>query len=140
MERYYAVPVNFVILPLFAFVNAQVRLVGVDLSALLVDPIVRGVFFGALIGKPIGVIGMTTLLVKLGPFSLPHPMDWRQLVIVGLLSGVGFTMSILIAGLAFTNLAEVNAAKCAVLAAAVIASAAGLLFAVLSDHFMARHN
>ena len=140
MERYYAVPVNFVILPLFAFVNAQVRLVGVDLSALLVDPIVRGVFFGALIGKPIGVIGMTTLLVKLGPFGLPHPMDWRQLVIVGLLSGVGFTMSILIAGLAFTNLAEVNAAKCAVLAAAVIASAAGLLFAVLSDHFMARHN
>ena len=78
--------------------------------------------------------------VRLGRFRLKNPRDGSQLGRVGLMSGVGFTMSILIAGLAFTNLAEVNAAKCAVLAAAVIASAAGLLFAVLSDHFMARHN
>lgn len=59
MERLISTPVNFVILPIFAFVNAQVRLVGVDMSTLLTDPVTLGVYFGMLLGKPIGIFGMT---------------------------------------------------------------------------------
>ena len=55
MERLISTPVNFVILPIFAFVNAQVRLVGVDMSTLLTDPVTLGVYFGMLLGKPIGI-------------------------------------------------------------------------------------
>jgi NhaA family Na+:H+ antiporter len=139
MEGYYAVPVNFVILPLFAFVNAQVRVVGMDLSAVIGDPIVAGIFFGALLGKPIGVIGMITVLVKTGFSTLPAHMDWQQTVAVGLLSGVGFTMSILIAGLAFPDSVEANIAKFAVLAAAVTASLLGLAFAHISDALITNH-
>lgn len=69
MERLISTPVNFVILPIFAFVNAQVRLVGVDMSTLLSDPVTLGVYFGMLLGKPIGIFGMTFAWLSLGPAS-----------------------------------------------------------------------
>ena len=56
MERYFSVPVNFLVLPLFAFVNAQVRIVGVDPATILADPVTLGVFFGAVLGKPLGIV------------------------------------------------------------------------------------
>lgn len=126
-ERNASVPVNFFILPLFAFVNAQVRIVGVDLGQIVADPVAQGVFLGAVLGKPIGIIGITFLLVKTRLFSLPRRMDWGQLVAVGIMGGIGFTMSILIAGLAFTP-AEANSAKCAILAAAVTSSVLWLAY------------
>lgn len=131
-ERNLSAPVNFIILPLFAFVNAQVRVVGADPMAILADPIAQGVFAGAVLGKPIGIIGITFILVKTGLFSLPEHVNWRQIVAVGIMGGIGFTMSILIAGLAFSP-AETNAAKCAILAAAVVSSAVGLLYAHIAD-------
>jgi NhaA family Na+:H+ antiporter len=131
-ERYNSVPVNFIVLPLFAFVNAQVRIVGVDLGSIVADPIAQGVFFGAVVGKPLGIIGITFVLVKLGIFELPRNVDWKQVTAVGLMGGIGFTMSILIASIAYSS-AGVTAAKCAILAAAVIASALGLGFIALTD-------
>ncbi len=131
-ERNLSAPVNFVILPLFAFVNAQVRVVGADPMTILADPIAQGVFAGAVLGKPVGIIGITLLLVKTGLFSLPEHVDWRQIVAVGIMGSIGFTMSILIAGLAFST-AETNAAKCAILAAAVVSSAVGLLYMHIAD-------
>ena len=131
-ERNLSAPVNFIILPLFAFVNAQVRVVGADPMAILADPIAQGVFAGAVLGKPIGIIGITFILVKTGLFSLPEHVNWRQIVAVSIMGGIGFTMSILIAGLAFSP-AETNAAKCAILAAAVVSSAVGLLYAHIAD-------
>ena len=53
VERDFSVPVNFLVLPLFAFVNAQVRIVGVDPATILADPVTLGVFFGAVLGKPL---------------------------------------------------------------------------------------
>ena len=112
MERLISTPVNFVILPIFAFVNAQVRLVGVDMSTLLTDPVTLGVYFGMLLGKPIGIFGMTFALVKLKVCELPHNVNWHMIAGVGILGGIGFTMSILISGLAFpTAQFEVLAAK-----------------------------
>lgn len=120
--------VNFGILPLFAFVNAQVCLVGADPSAIIADPVTRGVFLGAFLGKPIGIIGVTFLLVKIGFAKLPKGVDWKQIVGVGLMGGLGFTMSILIAGLAFVSEAEVLAAKCAILACSVASASVGSAF------------
>lgn len=124
--------VNFFVLPLFAFVNAQVCLVGADPAAIIADPVTRGVFLGAFLGKPIGIIGVTFMLVKIGFAKLPRGVDWKQIVGVGLMGGLGFTMSILIAGLAFTVESEVLAAKCAILAGSVVAAVVGSVFILVA--------
>ena len=129
LEHYISTPVNFIILPLFAFVNAQVRLVGVDPATLVLDPVATGVYAGMLIGKPAGIAGMTFVLVKTGIAELPQGVGWKHIVGVGILGGIGFTMSILIAGLAFTQIpTELLAAKTAILAGSVSAALIGLAY------------
>lgn len=129
LEHYISTPVNFLILPIFAFVNAQVRLVGVDMGALLVDPVTLGTYLGMLLGKPIGIFGVTFVLVKLGLAELPRRVNWKHVVGVGILGGIGFTMSILIAGLAFPAAEfEVLAAKAAILGASVTAAVVGMIY------------
>jgi len=78
--------------------------------------------------KPVGIILVTVLLVRLGFARLPRGMDWAQVVTVGLMGGVGFTMSILITGLAFANPADAIAAKCAILLGSVASALLGVLF------------
>ena len=130
VENAISVAVNFGILPLFAFVNAQVNLSGADFGSLVADPVFRGVLLGAFVGKPLGIVGVTTLLVKVGFAKLPRGMDRVQIAGVGLLGGLGFTMSILIAGLAFSDPGEVLAAKCAILSCSVLAALVGSAFIV----------
>ena len=129
LEHYISTPVSFLILPIFAFVNAQVRLVGVDMGALLVDPVTLGTYLGMLLGKPVGIFGVTFALVKLGLAELPRRVNWKHIVGVGILGGIGFTMSILIAGLAFPAAEfEVLAAKAAILGASVTAAVVGMIY------------
>lgn len=129
LERMVDTPVNFVILPLFAFANAQVRLVGVELGTLLADPVTLGTYFGMLLGKPIGVFAVTYVLVKAGISELPRNVCWKHIAGVGILGGIGFTMSILISGLAFPAAEfEVLAAKAAILAGSVTAAVVGMLY------------
>ena len=132
MERYVSVFVNFLVLPLFAFVNAELHLVGENFGALLASPVAHGVYLGAVLGKPLGIIGVTWLLVRLGFARLPRGMDWPQVVTVGIMGGVGFTMSILITGLAFSSPEEAIAAKCAILLGSVSSALLGVLFARLA--------
>ncbi|MDY2777246.1 MAG: Na+/H+ antiporter NhaA [Collinsella sp.] len=128
LERLISTPVNFLILPLFAFVNAQVRLVGVDLVALAIDPVALGTFFGMMIGKPLGIVGVTFLIVKSGLAELPRRVTWGHIVGVGILGGIGFTMSILISGLAFpAGSFDLLAAKAAILVGFVVAATVGML-------------
>ncbi len=126
VETSISTPVNFLILPLFAFANAQLRVVGVDPMAILGDPVAQGVFFGLVLGKPLGIVAVTALLVKIGFSPLPEGSTWDQMLCVGVLGGVGFTMCILISGLSFAAGQEQLVAKCAVLAASVTASLLGL--------------
>jgi Na+:H+ antiporter, NhaA family len=133
VERYFSVFTNFFILPVFAFVNAQVRLVGVDMAAVLAGSVTRGAYFGAVLGKPLGIILVTLVLVKLGFAKLPHGMDVKQAITMGLMGGVGFTMSILIPGLAFADAQEQLEAKCAILAASVTSALLGLAFIHIAD-------
>lgn len=127
-ERNISVLVNFVILPLFAFANAQVRLVGSDIGAIVGNPVTQGAFVGAVVGKPVGIILVTVVLVRIGFAKLPRHVDWTQIVAVGIMGGLGFTMSILIAGLAFTDPMLVMSAKCAILVGSVTSATLGIAF------------
>ncbi|WP_322154715.1 Na+/H+ antiporter NhaA [Paratractidigestivibacter sp.] len=128
MEHYISVPVNFLILPIFAFVNAQVHLVGTDFLTIVSDPVTIGVYLGAVLGKPLGIFLVTFVLVKIGFAKLPEQMDWVQVGAIGIMGGLGFTMSILISGLAFDAAAEVMAAKCAILMGSFTSAILGILF------------
>lgn len=128
MEHYVSSMVNFIILPIFAFVNAQVHLVDADFVAIATDPVTMGVYLGAVLGKPLGIFLVTFALVKIGFAKLPRNMDWVQVGAVGIMGGLGFTMSILISGLAFTDPAEVTAAKCAILLGSFTSAALGIAF------------
>ena len=94
--------VAFGILPIFAFANAGVSLAGVSIDYLF-HPVPLGIMAGLFIGKQIGVFGFCWLGVKLGVASLPQDLRWMHVYGMSLLCGVGFTMSLFIASLAFEN-------------------------------------
>jgi NhaA family Na+:H+ antiporter len=116
--------VAYVIMPVFALSNAGVSLTE-DLLQQLTSPVTMGVFAGLLMGKVIGVIGITTIFTKLGWAELPEGMTPLHLVGVGFLAAIGFTMSLFIAGLAFTDATHIAEAKLGILLASVTASFAG---------------
>ena len=120
--------VAFAILPLFAFVNAGLALGGVRLHDLLV-PLPLGIALGLLLGKPVGVVGAALVLRAAGWARFPAGMDLRAMLGLGLLCGIGFTMSLFIANLAFTARPLPYAESVlGVLAASVLAAVAGLLW------------
>ncbi|HMQ08084.1 MAG TPA: Na+/H+ antiporter NhaA [Saprospiraceae bacterium] len=116
--------VAFVIMPVFAFSNAGVTLTG-DIATELQSPVVLGIVAGLIGGKLIGVVGTGLLLIKLKWVSLPRDMTTQHLWGVGFLSAIGFTMSLFIAGLAFTSPSYNTQAKLGILLASVIASIIG---------------
>ncbi|WP_105902723.1 Na+/H+ antiporter NhaA [Vibrio gangliei] len=94
--------VNFFILPIFAFANAGISLEGVSLTG-LASTVPMGIALGLLIGKPLGVFSFSWLSVKAGLAKLPEGINFKQIFAVSVLCGIGFTMSIFISSLAFTN-------------------------------------
>ena len=102
LEHNLHAPVAFVILPAFAFVNAGLSLGGVSLDA-LAHPVTLGVTTGLVLGKPLGILVFTGLVVALGLARLPEDVNWTQLLGVACACGIGFTMSLFIAGLAFEH-------------------------------------
>lgn len=92
----------FLILPLFAFANAGVSLEGIYLSALL-NPLPMGIILGLFVGKPLGIFTISWLAVKTGVAQLPQGVNFRQIFAVSILCGIGFTMSMFIASLAFEH-------------------------------------
>ena len=94
--------VSFVILPLFAFVNAGVTVRGMGMEQLF-GPVPMGIALGLVLGKQLGVFGMCWLGVKLGIAKLPENVNWLQLYGIAILCGVGFTMSMFIGSLAFED-------------------------------------
>ena len=119
--------VAFGIMPLFALANAGVRAPG-ELGAALVQPVTLGVLLGLVLGKPLGITLFAWAAVRLGLAVLPSDATWRSLHGVSWLGGIGFTMSLFIAGLAFADPALLDAAKVGVLLASTLAGIAGWLF------------
>lgn len=117
--------VSFAIMPLFALANAGVRLGGVGDA--LSSPVALGVVLGLVVGKTLGITGFSMMAVRMGIAALPAGVTWRTLHGASWLGGIGFTMSLFIAGLAFGDAALLDAAKIAVLAASLVAGAVGFL-------------
>ncbi|MDO9022627.1 MAG: Na+/H+ antiporter NhaA [Deltaproteobacteria bacterium] len=116
--------VAFGIMPLFALANAGVPLGRVDLETPGAAAVLGGVAAGLLVGKPLGVVAASALAVRLGLATLPRGVGWRGVAVVGAVSGIGFTMAIFIAGLAFPDGSHLGVAKLGVL---IATAAAGLL-------------
>ena len=115
----------FFIMPVFALANAGVAMGG-DIE--MVQPITLGIIAGLLIGKPLGVIGLTWLASKIGLVAKPASCQWNHIIGAGLLAGVGFTMSIFITGLAFTDAGSIDSAKLAIVGTSLLAGIVGVLF------------
>lgn len=115
----------FFIMPLFAFSNAGVILDFSSISANLM--IVLGVVLGLIVGKPIGIFGFTYLATKLKLVNKPDDLSWEEIVAVGFLGGIGFTMSIFITQLAFIDQSIVGAVKIGIFIASFIAGIIGVL-------------
>jgi NhaA family Na+:H+ antiporter len=95
-------PVAFAILPIFAFANAGLSLQGMSVAD-LTHPVTLGVVFGLLLGKPVGILLFVGLAVGLRLVQLPNRVSWMQIIGVACACGIGFTMSLFIAGLAFEH-------------------------------------
>jgi Na+:H+ antiporter, NhaA family len=117
----------FIIIPIFGFANAGVDLRGMGLGA-VVAPLPLGIALGLLIGKQVGVLGAITAMVRVGWAELPDGASWRQVWGLAILCGIGFTMSLFIAALAFgEGTAQDSAAKIGILAGSILSAVLGYL-------------
>ncbi|MCX6049965.1 MAG: Na+/H+ antiporter NhaA, partial [Chloroflexi bacterium] len=118
--------VAFAIMPIFAFANA-----GVAISANSLGresfPVLLGIVLGLTLGKTIGILGASWLAVRAGFAELPQGVTWQHMLGVGVLAGMGFTMSLFIASLAFADPALLATAKLAILVASLLAGGAGFM-------------
>jgi NhaA family Na+:H+ antiporter len=126
LEQALHAPVAFAIVPLFALANAGVRLGGAS-SAGIATTVLSGVAIGLVIGKPLGITLASWLAVRSRIASLPDGVSWRQLQGVSWLGGIGFTMSLFVAALAFADDALLSSAKLGVLLASAVAAFMGWL-------------
>jgi Na+:H+ antiporter, NhaA family len=118
--------VAFAIMPIFALANAGVQ-VSADVRSLVLDPVALGIVLGLFFGKQIGVVVPCWLVVRAGLAALPSRATWRQVYGVALLCGIGFTMSLFVATLAFGSSDRLEAAKIGVLAGSLLSGIAGCL-------------
>lgn len=118
--------VTVVVMPVFALANAGVTFDG-DVAAMLMNPVALGVCLGLLVGKPVGILLSVWIAIRGGLASMPEGVSWAQVGSVGVLAGIGFTMSLFIAGLAFPSGPVLMAAKEGILIASTIAGLTGWL-------------
>lgn len=124
--------VAFMILPLFAFVNAGVDLRGISLAEMF-NPVPMGIMFGLFLGKQLGVFGFSWLVIKAGFAKLPTDSNWKQLYGVSILTGIGFTMSLFVDSLAYDDTQIYHYAdKLAVLIGSFVSGLVGYLVLRLS--------
>ncbi len=116
--------VTFLIMPVFALANAGLKLTG-NLGEALSQPIALGVILGLMLGKPIGITLASWSAVKLRLASLPSGVGWREIHGASWLGGIGFTMSLFIAGLAFQDPSLLRAAKLGIFAGSLLAGSVG---------------
>lgn len=123
--------VTFFIMPIFALANAGVSLSG-GLFTNGISPVTLGIFFGLVFGKPIGIFSVSFLAIKAGIAEKPAGINWIQLFSVAILGGIGFTMSIFVTGLAFTDQNLVNIGKVSILLSSATAAVLGLIAVALT--------
>lgn len=127
LEHYIVRPVNFIIMPIFALANTNIKFEDKMIDG-LTSPLGIGIILGLALGKPIGVTLFSWLSVRFGFAKLPNKANWKHIFGLGLLAGIGFTMSIFIALLSFTKPEFKVEAKFAILVASVIAGFLGYIY------------
>ncbi len=129
LEHTLHLPVAFLVIPVFALANAGIPIELASLPDVLVDPIAIGILVGLVLGKLVGIAGVSLLAVKLGIGEMPAGTNARHLIGVGLIGGIGFTMSIFVAELGFAGQEEALVmAKTGVLFASLLAGLLGYLW------------
>jgi Na+:H+ antiporter, NhaA family len=120
--------VAFFIIPVFALANAGVTLMSLDILEALTSSVSLGIIIGLFFGKQIGIFIFSFIAVKLKLASLPEGINWKNLYGAGILAGIGFTMSLFIAGLAFNNPALLDLSKIGILTGSIISGIVGFVF------------
>lgn len=118
----------FFIIPVFALANAGVTLIGLDIFAALSNPISLGIIIGLFVGNQVGIFSFAYLTVKMKFATLPIGVTWKTLFGTTILAGVGFTMSLFIAGLAFADPALLELSKIGVLSGSLLSGVVGYIF------------
>lgn len=127
LEHIIVRPVNFLIMPVFALANTNIKFEQGMVEGLY-SPLGAGIILGLFLGKPVGVVFFSWLSVKFGFGILPSGANWKHIIGLGMLAGIGFTMSIFVSMLSFSNPEFKTEAKFAILIASVSAGIAGYLF------------
>jgi NhaA family Na+:H+ antiporter len=125
LQHFLHKPVAFIIVPIFALVNTAILLPS-NVAQSLSTSNSLGIIAGLAIGKLIGIFSVPYLLVKMGIAKLQQGLTWRNLIGIALLGGIGFTMSMFITNLAFTDPELINNSKLSILVASAIAAISGL--------------
>ncbi|VBB43687.1 Na(+)/H(+) antiporter NhaA [uncultured Paludibacter sp.] len=127
LQHFLHKPVAFLILPLFAIANTSIPISG-NWQTTLVQASSLGIIMGLVIGKPLGIWLFSRIGVGLGFCAMPTDLKWKNIISVGFLGGIGFTMSIFITLLAFVNAETINNSKFAIIIASIIAGSVGFIF------------
>jgi NhaA family Na+:H+ antiporter len=127
MEHLFHVPVNKFVVPLFAISNTAIILNGGVVSGIGTH-LGLGIILGLSLGKPMGIALFTWIADKLGWADLPTGVGYRMIIGVGMLAGIGFTMSLFVSFLAFDDPYRQDVAKLAIMVGSVIAGIAGLVY------------
>ena len=126
MQYFLHKPVAFFILPIFALANTAIRLNG-NLGEILTEHYSIGIATGLIVGKPLGIFACSLLAVKMGFCRLPSDLNWKSICAVGLLGGIGFTMSIFVTLLAFEDTAIINNTKFVIILSSLVSGTLGYL-------------
>ena len=120
--------IAFFIIPVFALANAGVTIADLDILSALLSPVSLGIILGLFIGKQMGIFAFSFLAVKLKFATLPEGVNWKNLYGAAILAGIGFTMSLFIASLAFTDPELMDLAKIGILSGSLLSGIAGFMF------------
>jgi protein-disulfide isomerase len=126
LQQLYHPWTSYVIVPIFALANAGIEISGEFLARAVTSPITLGVLFGYVVGKPIGIVGLSWLVTRLSRGRLRPPVGWAAVAGGATAAGIGFTVALLIASLAFRG-QQLEEAKLGILTAALAASVASWL-------------
>lgn len=116
---------SFIIMPIFALANSGITIDINSLSAAIMNPVSLGIIFGLFIGKQIGIFGASYILVKLKIAKLPSKVTKRHLYGASVLGGIGFTMSLFVSSLSFTEESALSMAKISIIIASILSAAFG---------------
>lgn len=139
LEHHIARPVTFLIMPAFALANTNIRFTA-EMAEGLTSSLGLGIILGLVAGKTLGVTAFSWISVRLGLSSLPRKTSWKHIIGLGMLAGIGFTMSIFVSLLSFSDAGHQAEAKFAILSASVLAAALGAGYLSLLNRRQPAHS